>query len=102
MPRGKYMSKGEMKRVVEGYIVCYDLYASYDPEKGYSKLPSRARRLLRKIVEGEDVERLQDSVLLVKTTTALNFLLESLRPYAKSLLILRAEGVAYYYEPEEK
>jgi len=39
----------EVSAKVRGYMVCYDLYASYDPEKGYGEHPSRTRTIIRKL-----------------------------------------------------
>jgi len=78
-----------MKRLsysVRGYLVAYDLKAEAR-EDGRGAVPSRPLRVIKKLIEGGDVERIQYSVLLVKSERALGMVLSVLEPYALSIVV---------------
>jgi len=86
---GRYKTKG--------IVICYDLYADYDPENGKGIVPSAPLRKIRKQILEGGLTRLQDSVLLLKRPELLGWVLDLLRPYAKSIVVIPSDEIVIEY-----
>ncbi|MHC1627893.1 MAG: hypothetical protein ACXQTI_03570 [Candidatus Nezhaarchaeales archaeon] len=79
-----------------GVIVCYDLKTE-EVVEGRGRIPRSPLRVIRGLIEAGKVERVQNSVLLIKRASALEQVLKALRPYASRLLVAHSPDILLEY-----
>jgi len=81
----------------KGIIIAYDLYAKYNEDKGNGTVPRRPLYLLRKMIRDGALVRLQGSVILLRRPELLDYILDMLRPYAKSIVVIEGGRIVCEY-----
>jgi len=81
-----------------GFIVCYDVPSLGTGESGGGIPPRGFHSTLKKLLESGKVERLQESVLFVEDERTLSVLLDLLKRYHASALVV--EGSYRLFLPE--